>query len=278
MKKLLNKFIYFLIHGLFIFKKQNIMGKGRVPSRLGLFNQYILQFVAWLVAIKNGQTDNNAKRNGVSTNEVSAFQSFLASWHTEPPAAPGAYDLHTDPATKTKLTGITVRGIVKNFKAAARPVLDRLKGSANMDATDFDVLNIALPVTSHSQHTAPIEDNVYLRHSVVGAGKLKVACFSAKDAKRASINKATGANAIQFAICIFDPKFDGSETNGSIKGTAITSVNDCLYREVHTKATIIYDTQMKHRGCDIYIYARLYDVKHPELAGPWCEPLITPVP
>ena len=33
-----------------------------------------------------------------------------------------------------------------------------------------------------------------------------------------------------------------------------------------------------YRKCDVYIYARQYDDRHPELAGPWSEVMIVTVP
>jgi hypothetical protein len=131
-----------------------------------------------------------------------------------------------------------------------------------------------------SHHTIPIESNTFLRHRMVGPARIAVMCYAAEDSSRASINKLAGANAIQIAMCIVDPdnNDEGNELSSKVKKIAPKSAEECAYREIHMKAIIRLLFEDQYRKCDVYIYARQYDVRHPELAGPWSEVLIITIP
>jgi hypothetical protein len=132
----------------------------------------------------------------------------------------------------------------------------------------------------YTHHTNPIEANTFLRHKMIGPSKITVKCYAAEDSSRASINKEAGANAIQIALCIVDPNNtdEGNELSGKVKKVAPKSEDECAYREIHQKAIIKLTFDAQYRKCDVHIYARQYDVRHPELAGPWSEVLIITIP
>ena len=131
-----------------------------------------------------------------------------------------------------------------------------------------------------SHHTTPIEANTFLRHRMIGPSNIAVKCYAAQDSSRASINKEAGANAIQIALCIVDPNNTdaGNELSGKVKKVAPKTAEECAYREIHLKAIIRLLFEDQYRKCDVHIYARQYDVRHPELAGPWSEVLVITIP
>jgi hypothetical protein len=133
---------------------------------------------------------------------------------------------------------------------------------------------------TYTHHTTKITANTFLRHKMIGPGEIIVSCFAAEDSTRASINKAAGANAIQIALCIVDPNNTDTvmELASKVKKIAPKSVDECGYREIHLKATIPLTFDAQYRKCEVHIYARQYDIRHPELAGPWSELMNITIP
>jgi hypothetical protein len=132
----------------------------------------------------------------------------------------------------------------------------------------------------YTRRTAPIKTNTFIRHKLIGSGRIKVFCCGASEGMRASIDKQSGANAIQLAYCIIDPNNEdiGNEQIGKVKKEIVKSVDECGYREIHLKAAISLEFEALYHKCDVHIYARQYNMRHPELSGPWSVALIVSIP
>jgi hypothetical protein len=254
--------------------------KRRIPQAFALFNLYIRAFYAWLIAIKSGQTDTNAKRNNITTTEVTTIELILEKWTNDDPLHPGVYELHTKKATKTSVTSARVREVKKEFTSLAKLLLNRIAASPNIEDVDYDLLNIARPTTMHGHHNQNIIANTYLRYKYLGPGMIRIDCYPDKDAKRAKVAREAGANCVQVAICIIAPNNINKENeqSGIVRATKVSSADECPYREIHKKASFVLKFTMEYRKCDLYIFARQYDDGHPELAGPWSEMLLLSIP
>ncbi|MCX6706132.1 MAG: hypothetical protein NTV24_03470 [Candidatus Woesebacteria bacterium] len=243
--------------------------KRRISADLPGFDEQIRRIPNWLNTIPPGQTKSNGERLGMTTAELVAILIFLGRWFTGDPANRGAYELHTNPATKTKDTAADVQKIKKEYKVFFQPILVRMSGSPNITSADRIQLNIAEPVEHRTRKTKVITTLTSVTSVPVGPGEEKLICTPIESDTEGISGEA---DSIQVALVIVDANYvDGSELSTKVQKTAPEHVGQVPYREIHTKSENIIQFDHKYRGHKVYVYARQYDVRHPELAGPWSE-------
>jgi hypothetical protein len=234
------------------FLKIKFMSTGtRIPHALGKFDQYIRTVVPFLQA---GGPPDNGTRLGMSAAEIAQAQAFLLQWHTGNPAAPGAYELHSNKGTKNKTTRAMVIKIIKDFATFFNPILIRMSGSAAITASDRITLNIAPPVAVRQHLKTQISDIIFIGIKQLGGGDMRFSCRSAHDAKRAS--KPKHADCLQLALKVGDP--------------VLTSPDDATAKLMtFTKATFTLKLGATYAGMKLSLYGRWYNSKYPNLSGPW---------
>ncbi len=226
------------------------MASGRVPNTLPEFDVYIKTSINFLTA----GSPNNGTRLGLSAAEITKAQSFLTLWYTGNPASPGAYELHGNPNTKTKGTREQVVKIMKDFTVFISPLLTRMSASASVTRNDLLVLNIAPPNASRTRRREAISEQVYFTTQPLGGGDVRFSCRTNHDTKRAS--KAEGADSIQVAFKAGEP-------------APLTASDSSMKHENFTRSVFTIRAGQTVVGQKLYVFARWYNTKHPELAGPW---------
>ena len=222
----------------------------RVPRTLGAFDQYIRRVVAFLIA---GSPTNGA-RLLLTAAEILKAQDLLALWFTGNASSPGAWELHSNPNIKNKSTRKAVVKIMKDFSVFFRPILTRISGCSATTASDRLILNIADPNPSRTHHTERIEDLVVFTIVPKGGGDVRIICRSSADTKHVSKSPATNSVEICYKVGDTEPSSTDDETN-KIFISSRASFNLALGTANICKK--------------IYVYARWYNTKHPELAGHW---------
>jgi hypothetical protein len=222
----------------------------RVPRKLPLFDQYIRRVVAFLLL----GSPTNGSRLLLTAAEIAQAQGFLTLWYTGNSSSPGAYELHSNPNTKTKSTRKAIVKIINDFSAFFSPLLVRMSGSAAITASDRLILNIAAPNPTRSHHHEAITDNVEFIITPLGGGDVRFICRTSSDSKRAS--KAEGADSVQICYKYGDP-------------FPVNTDDTATSREVFTHASFTMHAGTANVGKRLYVFARWYNTKHPELAGPW---------
>jgi hypothetical protein len=228
----------------------------RVPRSLAKFDQYIKTVTAFLLA---GGATSNGIRLGLTAAKITQVQGYLTQWYTGNPSSPGLYELHTNPATKTKATRKQIADLIKKFATFFSPLLIRMSGSTAITVSDRLVLNIAAPNTSKTKPRVPITDTVYFEAKPLGGGSMRVTCRVSTDTKRAS--KPKGADTVQLSYKTGDPAPVGPDDPASKKDSS-------------THALFTLPLGASSAGQKLYLFARWMNTKHPELAGPW-SPLTT---
>src|ERR1051326_1011258 len=230
------------------------MAQGRIPHLLSLFDKYIRNSVTFLLSI-NPATGNAWWQDlGLTGAEINQLQQFLGRWYTGNPANPGAYELHINPNTKTKKTREDISKIISDFTAFMRPLLLRMSGSANLTDGARLALRIAAPNASRTKHREAIKDTVNFIVTPLGGGDMRFTCRTKTDTKRAS--KAKFSDSVQLAYKIGDP-------------SPISADDESLEKESFTRAAFTLNAGSVNAGKKCYTFARWYNTKHPELAGPW---------
>ena len=231
--------------------KTNSNGR-RVPKTLSEFDQYLRRVVGFLLQ----GNPSNGIRLLLTAAEIAQAQGFLTLWYTGNPANPGAYELHSNPNTKTKNTRKAVIKIISDFSIFFSPLLVRMSGCAAISPSDRLMLNIAAPNPTRTRHRQGISDIVQFSIKPIGGGDVQFSGRTSQDSKRAS--KAEGADSVQICYKISDP--------------APVNTDDPTARtESVTHASFTLHLGTVSIGKKLYIYARWYNTKHPELAGPWSQ-------
>jgi hypothetical protein len=131
-----------------------------------------------------------------------------------------------------------------------------------------------------TRKNTPIKAKTFMRFKLIGSGEVMFSTYTEKESPRPCINRDAGANSVEIAMCIVAPEnaLIHFEKIGLVKKEKVSSPDECLFREIHHKAMFLLQFPVEYRKCDVHIYARQYDDKHPKLAGPWSVALIITIP
>ena len=222
----------------------------RVSKKLSAFDQYIRRVIAFLIA----GSPTNGSRLLLTVAEIAQAQGFLTLWYTGNAASPGAWELHSNPNTKNKATRKAVIKIIKDFSNFFSPLLNRVSGCSAITASDRLILNIADPNPTHTLHSEMIEDYVIFILISKGGGDVRVICRSSTDSKRAS--KSPLADSVEIFYKVGDPP-------------PVSTDDETIKFFISSRASFTLPLGTANIGKKLYVYARWYNVKHPELAGHW---------
>jgi hypothetical protein len=246
--------------------------KGPFPTTRHSLHTYLSVAIPYLVANKTRLGISNAvinallnKYGAVSTPDTYLY--FFAKWADE-----------SQERTHNVISNLNT--LEAQLKKMLTSIYEDIPASVWIDTDRLTLNRKRGGKHPYTRRTKAIESNTFLHHKIIGHGHVLVKCFAAKDSSRASIDRTSGANAIQMAMCIIAPDNTdmANEKSGLVKKETIKSVDECSFREIHLKATMHLTFDAQYRKCDVHIYARQYDVRHPELAGPWSVVLIVTIP
>ena len=226
------------------------MSNTRIPTTLSLFDNYIKTITVFLQATSGSTTHGG--RLGLTAPEITSVEGYLTQWYTGVPATPGAYEKHTNPATKNKATRLAVEGIMLNFGVFFTPLLTRMSGSAAITAEDRLILNIAEPNHSHRIPQSQIKDAIFALVQATGGSNISISCRTEHDASRPSLPGDA----------------DGVETAFSI-GTQPLTADDAQYKKQFSKSKFTISGGLANIGKNMYIHVRWINSKHPAIAGDW---------
>lgn len=225
------------------------MGKSRIPVSIALFNAYINTTDDFLQApVEEGSSTLNWQRLGLASTDATGWHSKRLAWNT-------LYAKYTNTDTRTKTVNDQVKSFRVNFQKTGGKVLDKIAASDGATEQDQNVFNLVLsgnhkkPTHSHT----PITDNIIISVVNIGNGVIKADFRSNHDTKRPSL--APGANSVQLAIKVDEP--------------APKNVDEITERVIITRASITKNIGADSAGKRIYLFARWYDTRYPNLAGPW---------
>lgn len=228
------------------------MSGNRVPETIAVFNSYIVTTDNYLQALSTGSTTiHNWERLGLSSANASDWHTFKQGWTDT------LYPKYQDPLQSTSAVKKQVRDFMTDFKEFAIPLLNIMAASPNATSDDEEVFNFKIGRAAPSHDTTPIEETVVFDAKPLGGGELKFTCRTASDTHRASL--APGADSVQLAYLIIDT---GTEIN-------VNPDEEKMIKETVTKSSFIKHAGAGNVGKTMVTFARWYNTKHPELAGPW---------
>ena len=233
------------------------MSNNRISQSLTGFDTYIRRVVPY---VRTGGPPTNGTRLGLSAQQLTDCQDFLDLWWTGIPATPGAYELHSNPDTKTKTTRTRVVTIIKNFTTFFSPLLTGM--SVNAALTDSDRQNLNLPARdTTSTPRGQINDMPTVNVSGIGGGRMKIRTRVSSDASRASMH----------------PLADAVEMRYQIGGTQPANAAACPDNAISKKALFTFDAGDENAGQKFFGFFRYVNFTNPENNGPWSSGMTAPI-
>jgi hypothetical protein len=226
------------------------MTKSRIPLGLKAFDVYLRRVAPFLRTLVG--TITNGERLGLTPAEVTQSTAYHDQWYTGTPSAPGAYEAHSNPDTKTKTTRNTVVTIVKNYTKFMNPLLTRMGTSPVITESDRSILNIPVRDTTSTARGTITETPVVNINSFAG-GRMGMRTRTSTDASRASMHKLA----------------DGIEVRFQVGGTQPASAVDCANYVISSKALFNIETGINNGEKKFYCFARYVNFVKPGNNGPW---------
>jgi hypothetical protein len=226
-----------------------MLDRSRIPRGITEFNGYITTTRAYFEA---GSPITKANRLGIVETEVTQWKAFEDEWVP-------LYTLYVDKKSsrttsiKDQLLAIIARTLAFN---QTNHILDRISVSLNVTIVDLKTFHIKKGILQKSIRSfpqTPINELVTVTLLPLGGGSLAIKCYSTTD-QRASIYK--NADCVQYVCLVGDITPVSADVIGLTKDTS-------------SKASFTLSLGSGFSGKYLYIYFRWYNIKHPELAGPW---------
>lgn len=217
--------------------------KKRVPNTISAFNNYINNTDDYQ---QFGTPISNATRLGLSVQNSLDWKNKRTAWVA-------MHKKYIDPALSTTIVKQDVRTFISSFKTFSQPLLNIM--TANPAATNQDaiIFGFTLQRKKASRPTIPLNATMVLDVRTLGGGDMAFICRTSQDSNRPG--KPAGADAVQIALRFGD--------------TAPADANDGTIRELSTKARFTFHAGSANSGQPLYVFARWYNTKYPELAAPW---------
>lgn len=225
------------------------MSNTRIPRGIALFNAYINTTDNFLQApIEEGSSTLNWQRLGLTAADATGWHGQQIEWNK-------LYAKYSNKDTRTKTVNDLVKAFKTNFQDFGGRILDKIAASDGATEQDQNVFNLVLSGNRKkpTHHTTPITDGIVISIVSLGSGMIKADFRTDTDTKRASL--APGADSVQVATKLGDPAPENpyEDTDISIVTRASSKVN------MGTKAI----------GKRLYVFARWYNTRQPDLAGQW---------
>jgi len=224
--------------------------RNRIPRSLAKFDIYIRRVSPFLSTVVGVIT--NGERLGLTVAQNNIVKGFHDQWYTGIPATPGAYELHSNPDTKTKTTRNNVLNIIKNFTPVFRPMLTLMSVSPNLTESDRQVLNIPAPDTTPTSRGL-IEDEPTVNLKSMAGGRIKVRTRISVDASRASKH----------------PLADAIEMRYQVGGAQPANAAACSNVTQSKKALFTFEAGSENSEKKFYCFCRYVNLSNPENNGPW---------
>ncbi len=220
----------------------------RVPRKISDFNGYLQTSDDYLQLINPGPPPvANWQRLGLTQEEADQWHATRLSWDSQ------LYPKYLSPNTKTKTVNEEVAEAMELFRLFAQPLLGIMATSRNATPQDANALNFKIGRSEPTHPTVPIAEQCHISLESMGSARVKFGCRAEMEGGRAAL--PDDADSVQIAY--------------KIGGTVPVNAEDGTQEYIVTRASDVRDLGVAHEGQVLYVFARWYSMRHPELAGVW---------
>ena len=228
--------------------------ESRIPRKLNDYVQYMKRTASHLnETAPSPFTGKNWERFYWTETELEQWQSFAEK-------SENLFLLYSDPANRTtsikdQLREVQSETVKYNQKQC---LLNRIASLPHRTVMrDFFTFNIKrgtpLEKTKRTVHISSIEEQPMAQLKSIGGGIVKVACRTLHGSGRPHRHKLANSVQVAFSIGQKPPK----------------DVQRCSRQHLSSQAKFFLRLDLTDQGKYIYFFARWYNTRHPELAGPW---------
>ncbi len=243
--------------------------KTRVPNTIQEFNDYINNTDDYQAATTGGRPSPNWQYLGLAAGDNAAWSAQRTAWVI-------LYAKYIDPAQRTKVIVSDVKAFMITFTTFVNPLLDIMAASPNAENDDEIQFNFKKKSSRQRpvRPTEEIQEQCFTTVKAIGGGELEFTCRTSHDTKRAS--KALKADSIQVAYKIgVTPPLTAPNPPDDPSG--VESPDVCPNKEIFTKSNFILKAGPGNATKKLYVFARWFNTKHPELAGQWSPMATVPI-
>lgn len=224
--------------------------KSRIPNKIADFNAYLTSSDDYLkTELSAGPPPvTNGTRLGLQASDVTAWTNYRTQWVP-------LYATYNNTNTRTTTVTQQVNNLIAAFREFAQPLLNIMAASPNATEYDEQALNFKVERKPPTRPTVPIAEECVSSASSLGGGQVKFISRTNHDTARASL--ADGADSIQYAYKIGDQ--------------APANPDDTSKTIIATRASTVQALGTDASGKKLHYYARWFNTKYPQFAGPWSE-------
>ena len=229
------------------------MAESRIPYAPEKFNTYITNTSADV-----GSTDAPTvqTRFNWTDDEAKAWTDANVKWSKT------TWKNYSNESTRSTLDETEVKKFIAEFHIANNPLLDRAAASTGATTADELLYNFKTTRAKPTHSTEKIKANVIVSLEALGGGDVQTRCRTIAGTGRPFIPHDLGADSVQYAFAV--GKIPANEDDGTEK-------------VVSTKSMFVIPLGTGASEERMYSFWRWYNTKNPELSGPWCKMIITPV-
>jgi len=225
----------------------------RITKNIPEFNGYISTTDTYL---GQGSPITNGARLGLSPQNITDWNSKRSYWRDT------LYKKYTDPLQSTSAVKEQVRNFISDFQQFGQPLVNFIAANPNAKEADAAIFNFVYKRAKATRRHTAMEELVEFTAQPLGGGDLKFSCRTSHDSARPS--KADGADSVQLAFLIVDANLSG---RNSIYEFTPSDMD--MSEKAFTKAVFTFHAGAVNVGKRMVVFARWWNTKHPELAGPW---------
>lgn len=225
------------------------MATSRIPRKISDFNDYIRNTDTYLHSPSPSGPVVNWMRLGLTEENAEAWQDNRNAWDV-------LYAKYIDPNTKTKIVTAQVSEGMDAFRTFAQPLLDIMAVNPNALTQDAVTFNFKIGRSKPTYLSMPIAEQCYVNLTSIGGAMIKFACRTEQqDRRRAALPHEADSVMLAYKI--------GDEVP--------VTPNSSTEVKIITRASDMTDMGIENRGKRLYLFARWYNTRYPEFAGPWSE-------
>lgn len=224
--------------------------RSRIPVKIADFSGYLTSSDDYLKTVTSPGPPpvTNGTRLGLQASDVTAWTGYRTQWDT-------IYAAYNNPNTRTATVTQQVNNLIATFREFAQPLLNLMAASPSVSEYDEQALNFKADRKPPTRPTVPIAEECISSASSLGGGQVKFSSRTDHDTARASL--ADGADSVQYAYKVGDQ--------------APANPDDTAKTIIATRANSIQPLGADVSGKKLHYYARWYNTKYPQFAGPWSE-------
>lgn len=243
------------------------MGKSRVPTKDGEFDQYIGNTA---MALDEPGPPRGWERLGLTTEENDQWQSYASQWKN-------IYPKFSNASTRTSTITSEKNAIKDAFTPFAANLLNRMNTLSTITQADRDTFNV------HERDTTPTKRSkidgtpvVQLEPSAVATIKVRVR--TSQDANRSSIHPQADGVEIRYALIApsAEPPKDPSTTD-TTASTVPTMPDQAPISFASSKALFELELPETASGKKLFAFFRWINQKDSKNNGPWTTVMQTNV-